>query len=121
MNAAPLKPYKAHRETQALTVFPRSYERGPIEAYTGQGKDEQGLHHFRVHMNAAPLKQPVQPIRTWQAPDFRVHMNAAPLKRDDGGMTIGHKRNFRVHMNAAPLKQKVHLRTAPGFVISAFI
>jgi len=60
--------------------FPRSLERGPIEAPGGMAV-EGGWVYFRVHSNAAPLKQASTRASTRQRGDFRVHSNAAPLKR----------------------------------------
>ena len=38
---------------------------------------------------------------------FRVHENAAPLKQKPPRPVVGRKESFRVHENAAPLKLRV--------------
>ncbi len=81
MNAAPLKHVRSRNRSLDCIAFPRSYERGPIEAT----RFLCGLHPhprpFRVPMNAAPLKPRHDSHRRHGNGTFRVPMNAAPLKR----------------------------------------
>ena len=106
-NAAPLKPsVNTQLAAAAKAVFPRSSERGPIEAFSASPRPSC-LRAFRVHPNAAPLKPfgaaglpvsfgrfprssergPIEADYRVPPPDqadaFRVHPNAAPLKPDE--------------------------------------
>ena len=54
-NAAPLKPVPTIARRPVPVIFPRSHERGPIEAIPTQ-PPFRSFYTFRVHTNAAPLK-----------------------------------------------------------------
>jgi len=75
-------------------VFPRSRERGPIEAQSSPFLSPGKNRRFRAHVSAAPLKRdqsgfPVFLMRPLTPPlrpnlrsrCFRAHVSAAPLKR----------------------------------------
>ncbi len=108
MTAAPLKHAGAMNFDAAFGDFPRSHDRGPIEAMFGKDFPCSDPTAFRGHMTAAPLKRgrgrrgrsgglgrfprshdrgPIEARRwglweleqTWNA--FRGHMTAAPLKQ----------------------------------------
>src|SRR5688572_3043126 len=61
--------------------FPRSRERGPIEANKVSNSYFQLFSHFRAHVSAAQLKQlPMsRDLANWT--NFRAHVSAAQLKR----------------------------------------
>src|SRR5271157_415481 len=60
--------------------FPRSRERGPIEALPRRLRLRRNSH-FRAHVSAAPLKQKLSPPPDIAELNFRAHVSAAPLKR----------------------------------------
>jgi len=128
MIAAPLKRAHSGSQSSSQAAFPRSDDRGHIEACRHAFSFECGLH-FRDQMIAAPLKPaawnpPAQqklafprsddrgPIeaRSPRGPakckcsDFRDQMIAAPLKPDDSYRTRAQISHFRDQMIAAPLK-----------------
>src|SRR5437660_1637246 len=55
MSAAPLKPRWRESAPALPLEFPRSHERGPIEAFVPRNHLSVN-GHFRAHMSAAPLK-----------------------------------------------------------------
>ena len=114
MIAASLKRGKMSSILSNKWMFPRSYDRGLIEATPGAFRaayETEGfrglmiaasLKHFRVGdfgsrdtrfrglMIAASLKlDRAQPVQTWPAFGFRGLMIAASLKRQDGGPADG--------------------------------
>ncbi len=64
-----------------MSHFPRSHDRGSIEA-TNVLRDLQPIPPFRDHMIAAPLKPGKSEAGQFLFAAFRDHMIAAPLKRD---------------------------------------
>ncbi len=104
-NAAPLK-----RETAATTaiasLYPRSHERGPIEAASTETSAPPRERRIRVLTNAAPLKHRAWHILRIELPRrIRVLTNAAPLKLLTAMKSKTHsKACIRVLTNAAPLK-----------------
>ena len=62
------------------THFPRSSERGSVEAWQVPEKPRLLRAAFRVLRNAAPLKPDLGMVVEGQDPPFRVLRNAAPLK-----------------------------------------
>ncbi len=108
--------------------FPRSSERGPIEAICRRNRAIFRYRHFRAHPSAAPLKHAIiesdtvingafprssergpieaesQRMNPNMLPNFRAHPSAAPLKqqRRDSTRSVGF--HFRAHPSAAPLK-----------------
>jgi len=66
----------------AVMIFPRSIERGLIEASSRLPFQMDHWAHFRVRLNAASLKQ-VEGRRLLGRLDahFRVRLNAASLKQ----------------------------------------
>ncbi len=68
-----------HR-TDRMIAFPRSSERGPIEAYTSPPEDTVAKD-FRAHRSAAPLKLLPMLLLMLLVMHFRAHRSAAPLKR----------------------------------------
>jgi len=78
-NAAPLKPAYAESVRGVVQPFPRSTERGPIEAFV-RLLVTLNREAFRVQQNAAPLKPVEGSILTQVRSAFRVQQNAAPLK-----------------------------------------
>src|SRR5438132_567498 len=98
MIAASLKPASPCRTWPTRWAFPRSYDRGLIEAPDRAPPAAPPPADFRDHMIAASLK-PGQHSAT-----FRDHMIAASLNRPRPpccGAVLGH---FRDHMIAASLK-----------------
>jgi len=89
----------------AMVRFPRSRERGPIEAmYIGlmSNPDATG---FRAHVSAAPLKQLVfvqlQQVAAW----FPRSRERGPIEaRPLNYLTSSRSSGFRAHVSAAPLK-----------------
>ncbi len=55
LSAAPLKLVLRQRSGSNGSAFPRSSERGPIEALLAE-QCHQNLSYFRAHLSAAPLK-----------------------------------------------------------------
>ena len=56
MTAAPLKPQRQEAENEYRDVYPRSHDRGPIEAISSGGIASGPSFTIRGHMTAAPLK-----------------------------------------------------------------
>src|SRR5579885_2636221 len=87
--------------------FPRSSERGPIEATPNQDGIRRAARYFRAHLSAAPLKRCNPPNPLLPSAHFRAHLSAAPLKRFSAGVTGSKCDDFRAHLSAAPLKQQL--------------
>src|SRR5579884_2643152 len=84
--------------------FPRSRDRGPIEASNSR-LVRWASWYFRDHVIAAPLT-PAVPLHPFvRAVDFRDHVIAAPLKRDAASVVVALLFDFRDHVIAAPLKR----------------
>ena len=66
--------------TAPLDSFPRSSERGPIEAAAGVEDPASELLYFRAHQSAAPLKRAIASATGDGLNHFRAHQSAAPLK-----------------------------------------
>ncbi len=104
MTAAPLKLAPLPCTPFLYRCFPRSHDRGPIEAKR-LGVMRLDPPAFRGHMTAAPL-MPSGSIPTIASiQTFRGHMTAAPLKPSGSIPTIASIQTFRGHMTAAPLKR----------------
>src|SRR5579884_428759 len=104
----------------APNSFPRSFDRGPIEA----AQDATCLYlepHFRDHLIAAPLKHRTSRPRRAVSPNFRDHLIAAPLKPRFPVRRRPELQHFRDHLIAAPLKQKLEKRRLLRAAISAII
>src|SRR5581483_4270558 len=66
------------------TIFPRSHERGPIEAWSAGAVLHGVSHDFRARTSAAPLKHGITRLaRAVGASHFRARTSAAPLKQPD--------------------------------------
>ena len=90
-------------------MFPRSSERGSIEA-----KDVSGVNHlvrsFHVRVNVAPLKRPNGVHERLFDQGFHVRVNVAPLKPLPATMGRAVTVRFHVRVNVAPLKRGSRLR-----------
>ena len=104
VSAAPLKPVNAYLVLEIAAMFPRSHERGPIEARRLRVNRNQMIS-FRAHMSAAPLKHSTWTCRECGNTCFRAHMSAAPLKPQSDCRNTQRQWCFRAHMSAAPLKR----------------
>src|SRR5271157_1101036 len=87
-------------------AFPRSRERGPIEAWRGLRGGARDRAHFRAHVSAAPLKQ-------LKFQRLELGLRIFPRSRERGpieaGPRLGRSRcslHFRAHVSAAPLKPR---------------
>src|SRR5437867_3504601 len=105
MSAAPLKRARWRGYCGVASGFPRSHERGPVEALGGFSDLRPPRDGFRAHMSAAPLKQGGAGDVSKPTVRFRAHMSAAPLKPIGDAYPDAHTISFRAHMSAAPLKQ----------------
>src|SRR5579872_5671084 len=105
MIAASLKPDRAANRANELNGFPRSYDRGLIEASRSCRSTHRSARGFRDHMIAASLKRVplAAPCRGQQC--FRDHMIAASLKPIWILEPAPPFRSFRDHMIAASLKR----------------
>ncbi len=95
-NAAPLKLRYIGEAGSSNDNFPRSNERGSIEA----------------------CRRRIQRIRPQVA--FRVQTNAAPLKPTYAGGAVASVTAFRVQTNAAPLKPGASVPHCVSLDLSAF-
>src|SRR5271157_366579 len=80
VSAAPLKRSRPWLGSRGVHTFPRSRERGPIEASALCPTEYPPFMHFRAHVSAAPLKRLRVGRRRRDGPHFRAHVSAAPLK-----------------------------------------
>jgi len=109
--------------------FPRSIDRGPIEAFDGEVHPKRSAH-FRDQLIAAPLKReglyhflcsnidfrdqliaaPLKPLTRLLLPfltiNFRDQLIAAPLKREGLYHFLCSNIDFRDQLIAAPLKRR---------------
>ncbi len=79
-SAAPLKLSASDTPRLDELVFPRSSERGPIEAGPKDRDSEFPCSYFRAHPSAAPLKLLSDYLLPLLDRNFRAHPSAAPLK-----------------------------------------
>src|SRR5579875_3856333 len=63
-----------------MYAFPRSFDRGPIEAMRIERTRDTRTDYFRDHLIAAPLKRAWKKGYISQDQHFRDHLIAAPLK-----------------------------------------
>src|SRR5579885_2021735 len=84
--------------------FPRSVDRGPIEALVAAVLTSPWID-FRDQSIAAPLKRIDCPHARGRVANFRDQSIAAPLKHVNSGGTRDSRNNFRDQSIAAPLKQ----------------
>ena len=105
MSAAPLKPRMVSPQPTVESRFPRSNERGPVEARRAPSHNAAPFHHFRARMSAAPLKRDVLAAVRVVRLDFRARMSAAPLKPISHSWNFARRLDFRARMSAAPLKR----------------
>src|SRR5947209_4548062 len=89
----------------ACATFPRSRERGPIEASIVPGREYHEDANFRAHVSAAPLKPSLATGTGFAVSYFRAHVSAAPLKHSAAQAPADSRKYFRAHVSAAPLKQ----------------
>src|SRR5579883_521721 len=90
-------------------AFPRSSERGPIEAAIPRNLSIHSCH-FRAHPSAAPLKPISKPFTFSATKTFPRSSERGPIEasRKDGPRE-GKDFHFRAHPSAAPLKlQRIH-------------
>jgi hypothetical protein len=109
MNAAPLKPRLRGVPDSSRVDFPRSQERGPVEALLHTMPVLLGgFLAFRVRKSAAPLKLRDLDGRHDRYGAFRVRRNAAPLKRRHREVEPDQAAAPSAFIkNAAPLKRGV--------------
>ncbi len=62
-----------------IGIFPRSYERGPIEALPFR-RESSAQHAFRVPMNAAPLKLVIAAASCSAASSFPRSYERGPIE-----------------------------------------
>src|SRR5207253_2213783 len=104
-SAAPLKRRGATGQRKKYREFPRSIERGPIEAYTNMRSGATETPSFRARSSAAPLKQIRRQAKASRRAGFRARSSAAPLKHGDVVFVIAREiPGFRARSSAAPLK-----------------
>ena len=84
-------------------AFPRSTERGPIEAHLCEARGSQP-RCFPRSTERGPIEASAPLSRASRSCAFRVQQNAAPLKRFCLLVVIVFLVAFRVQQNAAPLK-----------------
>ena len=127
-----MKPVLAVHRVAKTLAFPRSSERGPIEAAPYAAALFCDVVYFRAHRSAAPLKRARVhrcsyrraygfprssergPIEAWAVRClprlslyFRAHRSAAPLKLARYLEELKELlRHFRAHRSAAPLKRR---------------
>ena len=65
---------------QILCLFPRSHERGPIEAVLIGSDDVAAMRTFRVHTNAAPLKRKPHLRSVGPSPSFPRSHERGPIE-----------------------------------------
>jgi hypothetical protein len=100
--------------------FPRSSERGPIEACRSSRRSPT-VAHFRTHLSAAPLKLGSQVGTVCQLDVFPRLSERGPIEAPYCGTgRSGRLAYFRVHLNAAPLKARTLPQEQPAArIISA--
>ena len=103
LSAAPLKLGGPRRFCELGAGFPRSIERGPIEA-----RPSSGLYrhpgYFRVQLSAAPLKL-LEPFTSGPPlQDFRVQLSAAPLKLQITEEEVGDAWRFPRSIERGPIE-----------------
>src|SRR5579885_704053 len=100
------------------TAFPRSVDRGPIEACRPPPAAKTGPD-FRDQSIAAPLKQLKWRVLHHPRQHFRDQSIAAPLKPAAVPSKPRPEAHFRDQSIAAPLKQAKHPQATHGLFISA--
>src|SRR5579883_2980962 len=126
----------SNRTVRPCSRFPRSPERGPIEAQRVVEISSRTWQYFRAHLSAAPLKQykgqyshsskrefprspergPIEATQTAvarvqrEAAHFRAHLSAAPLKQYKGQYSHSSKREFP----RSPERGPIEARPVPG-------
>jgi len=101
--AAPLKLAGVPAGRVDRIAFPRSIDRGPIEAQSRCGRSKRN-RDFRDQLIAAPLKRPEGFERRTEAVYFRDQLIAAPLKLGGRANIDVLGPHFRDQLIAAPLK-----------------
>ncbi len=89
-----------------ITLFPRSAERGSIEAIFCLCVYGPPLRCFHVRLSVAPLKHPRIHVGSDTARNrFHVRLSVAPLKRVWSRCAGGPVGRFHVRLSVAPLKR----------------
>ena len=94
-----------------IAEFPRSIDRGLIEAHDGP-RNRQGITDFRDQLIAASLKLQVRQDLGRKSHHFRDQLIAASLKRGVAAMDGGAFAYFRDQLIAASLKRGCALDVA---------
>ncbi len=101
--------------------FPRSSERGPIEA-SRRPAAIRSSSNFRAHLSAAPLKQHAARLDDFLAVEFPRSSERGPIEaRFLPAIWEWFSRHFRAHLSAAPLKQRRDPAARRARLISALI
>jgi len=103
MIAAPLKQDVVAQLRAAEGGFPRSDDRGPIEACNGRRVCIPSTD-FRDQMIAAPLKRRAFGVRPLGSTDFRDQMIAAPLKPACGSWAAALSSSFPRSDDRGPIE-----------------
>src|SRR5579885_3290495 len=90
-----------------MSRFPRSSERGPIEASSRSCRTIRPLHHFRAHPSAAPLKLETADTEFLLEEVFPRSSERGPIEAQTVTTFRARSANFRAHPSAAPLKLQV--------------
>src|SRR5437016_791059 len=104
MNVAQLKPDSLFFDLFDSLKFPRSNERGSIEAVGMLPHRRAGNSSFHVRMNVAQLKQSLSRRFRYILLSFHVRMNVAQLKQSMLKHWEEAALSFHVRMNVAQLK-----------------
>src|SRR5579875_3119370 len=96
--------------------FPRSPDRGPIEARKAPLMPRPASFHFRDHQIAAPLKLFLLQNQSSSLPYFRDHQIAAPLKLTELRHCASGERAFPRSPDRGPIEASKALRLAIGWV-----
>ena len=121
----PIEATQSPLEPPDLHRFPRSSERGPIEARSCESRllTAQESYDFRAHRSAAPLKP--DPRRTSFAigAQFPRSSERGPIEAIGVGSRVDPRAgDFRAHRSAAPLKHYADAQHLPRLAsISALI
>ena len=116
--AASLK-RQASRADTGPARFPRSADRGLIEACHSSGVTGSAAPDFRDQLIAASLKPQPSCGGSHEGGYFRDQLIAASLKRKGSKRYRGNRGYFRDQLIAASLKHSQPLRSAPPCQISA--
>src|SRR5262249_15926145 len=108
----PVEATKREPMETPLTEFPRSRERGPVEALSTTRTAGRLKLDFRAHVSAPPLTPVCDVCRLLSSFNFRAHVSAAPLKLQQPAQLLGRQlAHFRAHVSAEMSTRKAPLRS----------